>query len=123
MKTFILLFSLSLSALAADYNCRVDGVKLELRGEGDMISLTVRDAQTGEFYYDGIVSEVLKGNNRTELMFETKSHNYLQLQFKTTDIDQEAETLFGFARGWYGAGFVDSSLRCQKKLPNSFHYR
>jgi|GEM_PF-4124661 len=114
MKTFICAFLFSLSAFAADYNCRTGHVKLELQTNEDLSSLIVKDAVTGEYYYNGIVSEIIQGSGRSELMFETRSHTYLQLQFKTEDLANEAETLFGFARGWTGAGFVDSSLKCSK---------
>jgi hypothetical protein len=114
MKTFIWALLLSFSAIAADYNCRAGHVKLELQTNEDLSSLIVKDAVTGEYYYNGIVSEIIQGNGRSELMFETRSHTYLQLQFKTEDLANEADTLFGFARGWTGAGFVDSSLRCSK---------
>ncbi len=114
MKLFICALLISLNALAADYNCRAGHVKLELQSNGDMSTLIVKDAVTGEYYYNGIVSEIIQGNGRSELMFETRSHTYLQLQFKTEDLDNSGDTLFGFARGWTGAGFVDSSLRCSK---------
>lgn len=115
MKTLFLTVFMTFSAMAADYNCRVDMVKLELKTNGDLTELIVKDAQTGEFYYNGIVTNIMEGNNRTDLMFETRSHTYLQLQFKTSALEKEEETLFGFARGWTGGGFVDSSLRCSKK--------
>ena len=91
-------------------------IKLELITAGDMSSLIIRDIQTGEFYYNGIVAEVIQANNRTELTFETRSHNFLQLQFKVTDLEQESDRLYGFARGWFGAGFIDNSIHCMKKI-------
>lgn len=115
MKLLFLASLLSFSAMAADYNCRTGMVKLALKTNGDMSSLVVRDAQTGEFYYNGIVSEVIHGNDRTELMFETRSHNFLQLQFITSELEKESERIFGFARGWYGTGFLDGSIQCFKK--------
>ena len=116
MKLLLCSLFISLSALAADYNCRSGMIKLELKTAGDMSSLIIRDIQTGEFYYNGIVSEVIQANNRTELMFETRSHNFLQLQFKASDIQQESYRLYGFARGWFGAGFIDSSIQCMKNI-------
>ena len=116
MKLLLCYLFISLSALAADYNCRSGMIKLELKTAGDMSSLIIRDIQTGEFYYNGIVSEVIQANNRTELMFETRSHNFLQLQFKAPDIGQESDRLYGFARGWFGAGFIDNSIHCIKKI-------
>ncbi len=80
-----------------------------------MSAIVIKDAQTGEYVYNGIVTDILNQNGRTDFMFETRSNNFLQLQFKTADLDAERATLLGFARGWYGAGFVDSSLKCLKK--------
>lgn len=116
MKLLFLASLISFSAVAADYNCRAGMVKLELKTDGDMSRLVVKDAQTGEFHYNGIVSEIIQGNGRTELMFETRSHTYLQLQFKSSELEREADKLFGFARGWTGYGFVDQSIQCIKKI-------
>ncbi len=91
-------------------------VKMVLTPEGDMTTLLVSDLQTGEYYYNGVVSEIIKSNNRTDMMFETKSSNFLQLQFKSSELEQESDRLFGFARGWYGAGFVDDSIQCMKNI-------
>lgn len=114
MKTFILGLLFSMSTLAADYTCRANWVSLELKTNGNMTMLTVKDVQTGEFYYNGFVHEVIERQGLTDLMFETRQHNFLQLQFKTSDLKNEASKLFGFARGWYGGGFVDNSILCNK---------
>jgi len=118
MKSFILASLISFSATAADYTCRADMVKLELTTNADMTSLIVRDARTGEYFYNGIVTELIDRDGRTDLMFETGSHSFLQLQFKTEDFKNETDTLFGFANGWTGAGSVNRSLRCLKKSPS-----
>ncbi len=91
-------------------------VKLELKTDGDMTSLLVKDAQTGQYYYDGIVSEINQSADLTEYKFETRSDTFLELQFKRSEIEQESNNLFGFARGWYGAGRVDTSIQCMKKI-------
>lgn len=103
---------LSFSSLAAEYTCRSGHVKLELTIDGAMSSLIVKDVQTGEFFYNGMVKEVIERHGRTDLMFETRSHNYLQLQFKSSDLNDEAPKLYGFGRGWHGGGFIDDSIRC-----------
>ena len=114
MKTLLLSTLLSFSAMAADYTCRAGLVKLELKTDESMTSLIVRDVQTGEFYYNGIVSEIIERQGRTDLMFETRSHTFLQLQFKTSALNEEAPKLFGFVRGWHNGGFIDDSIQCQK---------
>ena len=59
-------------------------------------------------------------NGRTDLMFETKTHSFLKLEFKSSDLKNEADTLFGFAQGWAGAGFVNDSFRCYKRTAQTF---
>ncbi len=115
MKTLLLASLLSSSAFGAEYTCRAGMVKLDLTLDEMMTTLTVRDAQMGDFYYNGVVSDVIDRNGRTDLMFETHSHKFLQLQFKSSAIKAEDETLFGFIRGWHGAGFIDDTLKCLKK--------
>lgn len=115
MKTLIL-FSLLISAAhAADYNCRVSAFKLEMNTNQNLTDLIIRDAQSGEYFYNGIVNEVIEHDSRTDLMFETRPHSFLKLEFKTSDFKNEADTLFGFAQGWAGAGFLNDSFRCYKK--------
>lgn len=118
MKALLLTTLFSFSAMAADYTCRAGFVKLELKTDEVMTSLTVRDVQTGEFYYNGIVSDIRDWQGRTDLMFETASHKYLQLQFKTAAYIAEEPKLFGFVRGWHNGGFIDDSIQCQKSQTN-----
>jgi hypothetical protein len=115
MKKFLLTLFISSSALAAEYNCYARTIKMSLDLKGDMSQLTVRDAQTGEFYYNGIIEEVIRQEELTELIFDTHSNNDLKFQFKTSSLENQNERLFGFVRGWYGAGFIDQSIQCLKK--------
>jgi hypothetical protein len=103
------------AAHAANYNCRVSAFKLEMQTNKDLTDLIIRDAQSGEYFYNGIVSEVIDRDGRIDLMFETRSHSFLKLEFKSSDFNNDADTLFGFAQGWAGAGFLNDSLRCYKK--------
>ncbi len=116
MKRLLITLSLMLAigAQAAEYNCRTRMIKLELKTTKDLTTLIIRDVQTGEFYFNGIMNESLNRDGITDMMFETGSHIFLQLKFKTSALNEEAEKLFGFARGWYGAGFVDDSIQCMK---------
>lgn len=91
-------------------------IKMVLTLDGNMTTLMIRDIQSGEYYYNGVVLEIIAANNRTDMMFETKSNNFLQLQFKSSELEQESDRLFGFARGWYGAGFVNDSIQCMKNI-------
>jgi hypothetical protein len=116
MKFLLFPFFISLSLHAADYDCQANRpLRISLKSDQYMSAIVIKDAQTGEYVYDGIVTDILNQNGRTYFMFETRSNNFLQLQFKTADLDAESATLLGFVRGWYGAGFVDSSLKCLKK--------
>jgi hypothetical protein len=116
MKIILLTMMLSSTTFAANYNCRASMVKMELNTNSDMTSLIIKDFQTGEFYYNGIVSESVNRDGRTDLIFETKTNTFLQFQFKTSDLETENERMFGFVRGWFGAGFIDQSLQCIKKI-------
>ena len=116
MKIILASLFISLSAFSSEYTCRTGMVKMVLNPDAYMTMLLVSDLQTHEYYYNGVVSEIIKSNNRTDMMFETKSNNFLQLQFKTSELEQESDRLFGFARGWYGAGFVDDSIQCMKNI-------
>ena len=115
MKKFLFTLFISSSALAAEYNCYARTIKMSLDLKGDMSQLTVRDVLTGEFYYNGIIDEVIKREELTELIFDTHSNNDLEFEFKTISLENQNERLFGFVRGWYGAGFIDQSIQCLKK--------
>jgi len=115
MKTIILMSLLFVSTTyAADYKCRVSAFKLEMHTNSDLTDLIIRDAQSGEYFYNGIVSEMIDRDGRIDLMFETRSHTFLKLQFKSSDFKKEADTLYGFAQGWTGGGFLNDSMRCFK---------
>lgn len=116
MKLTLCALLLSFSAFASEYTCRTGMIKLVLKPDGDMTTLLVQDLQSHEYYYNGVVADIFETNNRTDMMFETKSNAFLQLQFKSSELDQEADRLFGFAHGWYGAGFVDDSIQCMKNI-------
>jgi hypothetical protein len=115
MKKLLLTLFISSSSFAAEYNCYARTIKMSLDLKGDMSQLTVKDVQTGEFYYNGIIEEVIRREEITELIFDTHSNKDLEFQFKTSSLDNQNERLFGFVRGWYGAGFIDQSLQCLKK--------
>jgi hypothetical protein len=118
MKTifaFALLVSTLTAFAATDYVCSVRTVKLELKSDSDSSTLIIRDAQTNEFLYNGIVSEIIKSHGESDLMFETQRGSFLQLRFKTDALEANNETLFGLVRGWTGHQFLDSSLKCHKK--------
>ena len=110
----ILTVFLSLSAQATVYNCRAGHVKLDLNVDPTFTTLTIRDAQLGNFYYDGVASDVNDSNNRLRLRFETRSRDYLELEFKSSAVAEEDETIFGFIRGWSGAGFLNETMKCFK---------
>ncbi len=117
MKTFIftLLILSSFSSFATTYNCVARMNKLQLKLNEDFTTLTIRDFQTGEFYYDGIVKEIITRDGRTDMMFETDSYSLIQLQFNSQALANEDEKLFGFVRGHHRGGFLDQSLACIKK--------
>ena len=115
MKTALLLGLLSISALADEYLCPVRLLKMEL-SLNEMTTLTVQDTQTNEFIYNGVASEVMTSGNTTDLMFETQPHNYLQLRFKSSDLNDRPEKIMGLVRGFSGRGFLDQSMTCVKKL-------
>lgn len=105
----------SLSSFATTYNCVARMNKLQLKLNEDFTTLTIRDFQTGEFYYDGIVKEIIDRDGRTDLIFETDSYSLIQFQFLTEAFKREDEVLFGFVKGHHRGGFLDQSLRCIKK--------
>lgn len=116
MKFFIFILLISQGLSAAEYYCQGNRpLRITLNTSGPMTDLIIKDAQSGEYYYNGIVTDIISRNGLTDLMFETRSNSFLQLQFKSSDLEKETDTLFGFSRGWYGAGFIDSSLKCLKK--------
>jgi hypothetical protein len=115
MKHALLALILSFSALADDYHCPVGLVKLEL-SLNDLNSLIIQDAQTREFIYHGIASDSQEYGNTTDLMFETRPHSYLQLRFKSRDLQERPVRLMGLVRGFTGRGFLDQSLTCVKKV-------
>lgn len=100
--------------LPPTYYCRAGQVRLEFKPHPEFSSLIIRDARSGEFYYDGIVSETMDENNRVKLRFETRSRDFLELQFKSSELALGAETIFGFVRGWSGLGFLNQSIHCAK---------
>lgn len=116
MKSMWALLFLSLNTLAADYTCRAAWVKLELRYEQEMSTLLIKDIQSGEFHYNGVVSEIITRDGISDLIFHTGPHALLQLQFKSADLKQEKDKLFGLVRGSYGAGFLDQSFQCFKMI-------
>lgn len=116
MKTLILLSLLSFNSIAATtYNCVARMNKLELRLDAEFTTLTIRDFQTGEFYYDGVMKEMIDRDGRTDLIFETDSYSLLQLQFKTSALSSLEPKIFGFVRGHHRGGFLDQSISCMKK--------
>jgi hypothetical protein len=117
MKNFLVcLLSLSsLSAMATTYNCVARMNKLELKRDKEFTTLIIRDFQSGEYYYNGIVKEIIERDGRTDLIFETNRYSMLQLQFKTEALVREEQKLFGFVRGHHPGGFLDQSLVCVKK--------
>jgi hypothetical protein len=117
MKTLLLAlvtFS-SLSAFASTYNCVARMNKLELKLDKEFTTLIIRDFQSGEYYYNGIVKDIIDRDGRTDLMFETDTYSVIQLQFKSEALLREDEKLFGFVRGHHRGGFLDQSLVCIKK--------
>lgn len=103
-----------LSTFATTYNCVVRMSKLQLKLNEEFTTLTIRDFQTGEFYYDGVIKETIEQDGRTELIFEADSHSLIQFQFLTEALKREDNVLFGFVRGHHLGGFFDQSLRCIK---------
>lgn len=114
MKTLTLFLLLTTTSFAADYTCRAGLSKLELQGTDERAILTSKDAQSGQIYYMGFVRELISLGNTTDLMFDTGAHKLLQLRFKTVDLENEADKLYGFAKGHHGGGFVDQSIQCFK---------
>jgi hypothetical protein len=113
---FILFFILDAAhALAGQYNCRLRSFKLHLKLDGDFTTLMVKDLQSREIYYDGIVHEIVQGPELTNLIFQTDFSKTLKLEFKNSALENKETRLFGFADGWYGRGGVlNQSIQCMK---------
>lgn len=116
MKTLILasLILFPLVSQASEYTCHVGFIKFELKTNSDMTTLTIKDTQSGEFHYSGVVKEIIKDARLTDIMFETQPHSFMQLRFKTSELENESAKLFGLARGFTGRSFVDDSIQCAK---------
>lgn len=115
MKTLFILILLSSPIFASTYKCQTRWLQLDLDSKQEMTNLTVRDFHTGEYYYTGFVSEIIDRDGLTDLMFETRPHTFLKLQFKTDALTSGSDKLYGFIQGWTGGGFEDGSLLCYKK--------
>jgi hypothetical protein len=114
MKFLILLTFFSTNIFAADYECISSVAKLKLHYEKELSTLTVTHLQSDEVYYDGRVKEVIDRDGISDLMFETQSYSFLQLQFKTKDLKNSPEKIYGFSRGVVGGGFIDQAIQCFK---------
>jgi len=80
MKSIILMSLLIVSTTyAADYSCRVSAFKLDMHTNNYLTDLTVRDAQSGEYFYSGIVSEMIDRDGKIDLIFETRSYTFFKI--------------------------------------------
>ena len=88
---------------------------MTLEIEEEMVLLSVRDIQSGEFYYDGFASSVTEEGNVSELVFEDHGQAYVTLTFQTEDLKEERETLYGLASGRGQFNQMNRSVKCLKK--------
>jgi hypothetical protein len=110
----MLLSLLSTSALANDYACQSRHVRINLKVKRD-ISIVIKDTYTNDLIFMGNATEKERDEAITNLYFDTMGNSPLQLRFKTSALENQEEKLFGFAKGWTGAGIIDDSLVCLRK--------
>lgn len=113
MKKLILacLMIISTSAMAENYSCFVGEFRLEFKSNEMMSELVVRDRVTGEYVYAGFVDSIQKSQNQSMYHFAR-----FIMTFKTEDLANKEEKIFGFADGTFGRGFHHTTLRCHKKI-------
>lgn len=89
---------------------------MQLRVDADYTTLEISHVQTGEYYYEGVVDEIQQQNGMTTLVFKTGPQSLLNLEFQSSEFENQNEKLFGFINGKFSGGLINnSSLKCLKQ--------
>jgi hypothetical protein len=105
-----------MNTMAANYICRTQMIDMRLSTDVDLTTLEISHIQTGEYYYEGVVDEILHQNGISTLVFKTGPQSILNLEFQSSELERENDKLFGFVNGKFSGGLINNSaLKCLKQ--------